>query len=92
MSDAVDLVVHTRRNADRYWVDEIAAVEDHHGDNSSAAFTVTDLFRRSSPDQELSWTGNVPVRLRDLFTASGVDVLDLLDPDRSAPYPGAVRS
>ncbi|HET9732693.1 MAG TPA: ATPase, T2SS/T4P/T4SS family [Acidimicrobiales bacterium] len=92
VSDAVDLVVHTRRNADRYWVDEIAAVEDHHGDNSSAAFTVTDLFRRSSPDQELSWTGNVPVRLRDLFTASGVDVLDLLDPDRSAPYPGAVRS
>ena len=78
VTEAVDLVVHCARTGGRPWVREIVAVEDQHGPAEAGAFTVTDVFTRSEPDEALAWTGNVPQRAGRLLEAAGFDVVELI--------------
>jgi pilus assembly protein CpaF len=67
-------------------VTEIVAVEDLAGGADAAQFTVTQLFHRPQPDDQLVWTGNVPVRLGRALHEQGVALGDLLGRgDRPAP-------
>jgi len=85
VSEAVDVVVHCSRRGDRVRVDEVVAVEDLQTGPDSAAFTVTELFRRERPDTPLVWTGNLPSRASRPLQVAGYDVRQLLDPD-AAPW------
>lgn len=78
VSEAVDLVVFSRRGPDGPRVTEIVAVEDLTGSPSSGAFTVSDVFTRPTADAELTWTGEVPSRLAPTFAAAGEDLTALL--------------
>ena len=79
VSEAVDVVVHCARDGEKPQITEIISVEDQQGGPEATAFTITQLFRRSGPDQPLRWTGNVPVRAAQLLEQAGIDVLPLLD-------------
>ena len=74
VSDAIDLVVFSQRTSMGPRVMEIIAVEEQLVDASSAAFTVTDIFNRIGPTEELRWTGLLPHRLGQLFSAKGLDI------------------
>jgi pilus assembly protein CpaF len=74
VSEAIDLVVFSQRTSEGPRVMEIIAVEEQLVDASSPAFTVTDLFTRSAPTEELRWTGLLPHRLGQLFAAVGLDI------------------
>ena len=78
VSEAIDVVVHCARSGERVWVTEIAAVEDLQSSADSSAFTLTELFRRASPDEPLRWTGNLPVRAGDALESTGVDLIAVL--------------
>lgn len=78
VADAIDLVVFSHRTPDGPRVSEIIAVEEQLVESSSAAFTVTDLFTRSGPDDELRWTGLIPHRLAVTFHEAGLDIGDAL--------------
>lgn len=85
VSEAVDLVVHSRRSGERVEVAEIVAVEDHQAGPEATVFTVTDLFARERPGQPLAWSGNLPNRAARALQAGGYDVLDLLGPRPPRP-------
>jgi hypothetical protein len=53
-------------------------VEDLAGSPATGAFTVTDVFTRGARGQDLSWTGDVPLRLGTAFDAAGEDLLGVL--------------
>ena len=57
---------------------EVIAVEEQQTGADAAAFTITDLFRRSGVHAPLTWTGNIPVRLSRVLEAAGFDVVHLL--------------
>jgi len=78
VSDAIDLVIFSQRTAFGPRVLEIIAVEEQLVDASSAAFTVTDVFTRTSSSEELRWTGLLPQRLANQFAQAGVDMGDVL--------------
>jgi pilus assembly protein CpaF len=88
VADAVDLVVFSHRGTEGPRVTEILAVEDLAGSPDTGAFTVTDVFTRTGPDRDLCWTGDVPHRLAAAFTATGQDLLAVLD-GRAASDAGA---
>ncbi|MFA9432661.1 CpaF family protein [Egicoccus sp. AB-alg2] len=79
VTEAVDLVVQCSRVAGRPRIEEVVAVEDLQSVDGSGQFTVTELFRREDPDADLTWTGNVPVRIGRPLAAAGHDVRELLD-------------
>ncbi|MFP4235007.1 MAG: CpaF family protein [Nitriliruptoraceae bacterium] len=81
VTEAVDLVVHTTRYRGTPQVTEVVAVEDQQTGGGAAAFTVTDLFHRRTPDAPLTWTGNLPVRASRAFQAVGLDVRQALGAD-----------
>jgi pilus assembly protein CpaF len=85
VTEAVDLVVHTTRVAGVPQVTEVIAVEEQQTGGASAAFTVTDLFHRPTPDGPLTWTGNLPVRAARAFQAAGIDVREALGADGTSP-------
>jgi pilus assembly protein CpaF len=78
VSEAIDIVVFSQRTASGPKVMEILAVEDLLGDASTAAFTVTDVFVRRTPDAPLTWTGLIPQRLARTFTAAGAEISEVL--------------
>ncbi|HZN13754.1 MAG TPA: ATPase, T2SS/T4P/T4SS family [Acidimicrobiales bacterium] len=82
VSEGIDIVVHCARRGARVQVEEIVAVEDPQGGLDATTFTVTELFRRSRRDDELAWTGVVPVRATRAFDTAGYDVRSLLDGTR----------
>lgn len=82
VSEAVDVVVHSRRGPEGPRVTEIIAVEDLAGSPDSGAFTVTEVFRRAGYHQPLRWSGALPQRCRVAFGADGVDLRDLLGAHR----------
>ncbi|HZU71722.1 MAG TPA: ATPase, T2SS/T4P/T4SS family [Acidimicrobiales bacterium] len=88
VSEAVDIVVHCRREGDRVQVTEVIAVEDLQSGPDSYAFTTTDLFRLNDRSGVLGWTGSLPQRAAPSFEAAGIDLLGLLG-DGSA---GGARS
>jgi pilus assembly protein CpaF len=78
VSEAVDIVVHCSRRADRVQVEEIVAVEDLQGGTESVTFTATEVFRRTRHDGPLTWTGLVPVRAGRAIESRGHDLHALL--------------
>lgn len=79
VSESIDLVVHCRRVQERVEVTEVVAVEDLQTAADSAAFTVTELYRRASPGGPLRWSGNVPGRVARSLEAAGFEPLRLLE-------------
>lgn len=73
ISEAVDLVVFAERIGGSLQVSEIIAIEEPSAGADAVAFTTTDLFRRSTATAELSWSGQVPVRLTRMFDRHGLD-------------------
>jgi pilus assembly protein CpaF len=78
VSEAVDVVVHSRRTDDGPQVDEIITVEDQAGGPEATQFTVTEVFSRAGGTGDLVWTGQLPVRSQRAFTDAGVDLPALL--------------
>lgn len=92
VSEAVDVVVHCTRTAERVQVTEVVAVEELQTGRDSTAFTVTELFRRDGPGAPLAWTGNLPVRAARALEMAGYDVRALLGAHvAAAPTPGGTR-
>jgi pilus assembly protein CpaF len=83
VSEAVDVVVYCVRAGERVRVSEVVAVEDLQTAIDSASFTVTELFRRAHPGDELRWTGNLPARATPALEAAGYDTLAVLGGQRS---------
>lgn len=81
VTEAVDVVVHCARVGGRLQVMEVVAVEEMQGGAASAAFTVTELFRRERPDGPLAWTGNLPSRVARPLEHAGFALRTLLDGD-----------
>ncbi len=79
VTEAVDIVVHCVRIDGVPQVGEIVAIEDQATGEGSAAFTVTDVFRRESPRSELRWSGLLPTRCTAAFSAAGLDLRSVLD-------------
>jgi pilus assembly protein CpaF len=78
VTEAVDVVVHCERTERGPRVTSIIAVEDLAGGVDAAQFTVTELFERPEADEELRWTGLVPVRLTAELERHGTDLRQLL--------------
>ncbi|MGD9793971.1 MAG: CpaF family protein [Acidimicrobiia bacterium] len=83
VSEAIDLVIHSRRTARAVEVDSILAIEDLASGPDSNQFTCTELFTRQRPGAPLRWTGQVPVRLGALLADHGIDVRSLLGGGRT---------
>jgi pilus assembly protein CpaF len=81
VSEAIDVVVHCERVNGVPRVTEVVAVEELQTGPDSPAFTITELFARSRPEQPLRWTGNLPVRAARALDVAGHGVRDLLDQD-----------
>lgn len=79
VSEAIDVVVHQERVADRPVVTEVACVEDLAAGDGATQFTITTVFERPSVDAPLEWTGAVPVRVQRAFERAGIDLVELLD-------------
>ena len=79
ISEAIDLVVHCVRTDSGLRISEIAAIEELTGGADAPALTVTELFRRATPDGPLQWTGQVPVRLGRTMHNHGHDIRRLLE-------------
>jgi pilus assembly protein CpaF len=78
VSESIDVVVHCARTAAGPVVSSILAVEDLTGPSDATQFTVTELFTRTEPTANLSWTGQVPTRLGRRLAEHGQDVRALL--------------
>jgi pilus assembly protein CpaF len=87
VSESVDVVVHCGRVGGVPRVLEVVAVEELTTGPDSAAFTVTDLFNRRHPDEPLTWSGNLPVRVGRALEHAGYDVRDLLAGDGAPAEP-----
>ena len=84
VSESIDIVVHSAREAGGPRVTEIIAVEDQAAGHDATQFTVTDLFRRARRDQPLEWTGLLPNRAARALEEAGFDLRELLGvPDRA---------
>ncbi len=78
VSESIDVVVHCARGPRGPRVTEIVAVEDLAAGQNAAQFTVTQLFARQGVDDQLHWTGNLPVRLGRALHDRGLAVHELL--------------
>jgi pilus assembly protein CpaF len=78
VSEAIDLVVHCRREPHGPSVAEVVAVEDLSAGPDATQFTVCELFARPRRGAELTWTGNVPVRAARAFEEAGIELTALL--------------
>ena len=70
---------------------EITCVEDFAGGHDATRFTTTEVFRRASHDEALTWTGNLPVRASRALRDAGHDLRALLgaevwDEDRAERF------
>jgi len=79
VSESVDVVVQCARSAAGPRVTEVVMVEDLAGGADATHFTVTEVFRRSGPDQALTWTGDVPARAARALADAGFEVRGLLE-------------
>ena len=79
VSEAIDLVVHCARTPDGPRVTEVIAVEELAAGPNATQFTITELFRRGGPDEPLTWTGHIPVRVERPLREAGFDLRTLLE-------------
>jgi pilus assembly protein CpaF len=85
VSEAVDLVVYCSRDPIGPRVTEIVAVEDLVARPDATQFTISEVFARNGPEQRLSWSGQVPLRLGRRFERAGIDIADHLRERAIAP-------
>lgn len=78
VTEAVDVVVHATRIDGTPRVTEVVAVEHQQAGADATSFTTTQVFHRDGSGR-LTWSGQLPQRLNDLFRTSGIDLRDLLD-------------
>jgi pilus assembly protein CpaF len=79
VAESIDIVVHCTRGKSGPQVTEVVAVEDLAAGPAATQFTVTELFHRPRRDEQLVWTGNLPIRAARALEESGADVRALLD-------------
>ena len=79
VSEAIDVVVHCARTPDGPRVTEVIAVEELAAGPNATQFTITELFRRAGPDEPLTWTGHIPVRIERPLREAGFDLRTLLE-------------
>ena len=79
VSESVDVVVQCTRTVSGPRVTEVVMVEDLAGAADATHFTVTEVFRRSGPDQALAWTGDVPARGARALADAGFELRALLE-------------
>lgn len=84
VSEAVDIVVHCARQADRVRITEVLAVEDLQVGPENVAFTTTSVFSRPRHDAPLRWSGNLPIRAARSLELAGYDVRAMTEPGRLA--------
>jgi len=84
VSEAIDVVVHCARTPAGPRVTEVIAVEDLAAGPEATQFTVTQLFHRKDPDEPLTWTGHIPVRVERPLREAGFDLRALLE-EAAAP-------
>jgi pilus assembly protein CpaF len=84
VSESIDVVVHCARTASGPVVSSILALEDLTGPSDATQFTVTELFTRTEPTANLSWTGQLPTRLGRRLAEHGQDVRAALGASASA--------
>ena len=82
VTEAVDLVVHAARRPSGPVVTSILAVEDLTSAADHGRFTTTEVFHRRADDDQLVWTGHLPVRASRVLADAGIDVRALLDDER----------
>ena len=82
VAESIDLVVHCTRTPVGPQVTEVLAVEDLAAGPDATQFTVTELFSRPRRDEQLTWTGNLPIRAARALEESGADLRALLGPER----------
>jgi pilus assembly protein CpaF len=82
VTEAIDVVVHCARTPTGPRVTEVIAIEDQSSGAEATNFTVTQLFHRDGPDQPLTWTGQLPVRIERPLREAGFDARELLDVGR----------
>ena len=81
VTEAVDIVVHCTRDADRPRVREVIAVEELQ--KAASSFTTTELFSCPLRTDPLEWTGNIPVRTGRVLEDAGYDLPALLEGSRT---------
>ncbi len=79
VSEAIDVVVHCERTHQGPRLSAIVAVEDLSARQDGTAFTTTEVFVRDAADDSLRWSGLIPDRLSRAFTASGLDMRNILN-------------
>ncbi|MGH8910441.1 MAG: CpaF family protein [Egibacteraceae bacterium] len=79
VSEAIDIVVHCARQQGRPRVTEVIAVEELQTGTAGTAFTVTELFARTTRQGPLAWTGVLPARAARPLEEAGFDVRELLE-------------
>ncbi len=79
VSEAIDIVIHCARTPAGPRVTEVIAVEDLAAGPDATQFTVTEVFHRAGPDEPLTWTGHIPVRMERALREAGFDLRALLD-------------
>ncbi len=77
VSETIDLVVHSTRTPDGPQVSAITAVEDLVG-GDGGVLTLTDVFSSDAASSDLTWTGDLPVRIGERLEEHGIDLVDLL--------------
>jgi pilus assembly protein CpaF len=78
VAESIDVVVHCTRTSAGPRVSSIVAVEDLAGGVDNVQFTTTEVFGRTSNDQPLVWTGQIPSRLTRALGEAGCDLRSLL--------------
>jgi pilus assembly protein CpaF len=78
VAESIDVVVHCTRTSAGPRVSSIVAVEDLAGGVDNVHFTTTEVFGRTSNDQPLVWTGQIPSRLTRALGDAGCDLRSLL--------------
>jgi pilus assembly protein CpaF len=73
VSESVDVVVHCDRIDGAPKIMEIIAVEDSQTSLDATGFTTTSIFDRSTKDDPLRFTGNIPTRAALFLRSSGID-------------------
>ncbi|MDH3754939.1 MAG: CpaF/VirB11 family protein, partial [Acidimicrobiia bacterium] len=87
VSDSIDIVVHCVRTADGPKVSSVIAVEELQSAVDGTQFTVSEVFRRARHEDQLTWTGTLPVRAIRAFEEHGFDIRELLDIDENTDAP-----
>jgi pilus assembly protein CpaF len=78
VSEAVDVVVHCARRGGDVRVTEVLAVEDLQVAAGTVAFTTTTVFARPRFNEDLRWSGSLPVRAARALELHGYDLRSLV--------------